>query len=102
VGAALMSYMPKAPMGPMNFTLPNFSDYDISPEQGFLPPDPLGDLPDSPTLNDLGHELPKLLSARTVRRFIDEQRQLLPSIPSTWRTEDYRAVMRILSFCGHA
>jgi indoleamine 2,3-dioxygenase len=89
-------------MGPMNFTVPNFSDYDISPEQGFLPPDPLGDLLNSPTLNDLGHELPKLLSARTVRRFIDEQRQLLPSIPSTWRTEDYRAAMRILSFCGHA
>jgi indoleamine 2,3-dioxygenase len=85
-----------------NFAAPSFSDYDISPEQGFLPPDPLGDLPDSLTLNNLGHELPKLLSARTVRRFIDEQRQLLPSIPSTWRTEDYRAAMRILSFCGHA
>jgi indoleamine 2,3-dioxygenase len=89
-------------MGSKSLALLNLSDYEISPEQGFLPQDPLGDLPDSPTLNDLGHELPKLLSARTVRRFIDEQRQLLPSIPSTWRTEDYRAAMRILSFAGHA
>jgi indoleamine 2,3-dioxygenase len=89
-------------MGSMNFAALNLSDYEISPEQGFLPQDPLGHLPDSPTLNDLGHELPKLLSARTVRRFIDKQRQLLPSIPSTWRTEEYRAAMRILSFCGHA
>ena len=54
-------------MGSMNFAVPNFSDYDISPEQGFLPPDPLGDLPDSPTLNDLGHELPKLLGAEVAK-----------------------------------
>ena len=89
-------------MGLMNVAALNLSDYEISAEQGFLPQDPLGHLPDSPTLNELGRELPKLLSARTVRRFIDEHRQLVPSIPSTWRTEDYRAAMRILSFCGHA
>jgi indoleamine 2,3-dioxygenase len=89
-------------VGSKSLALLNLSDYEISPEQGFLPQDPLGDLPNSPTLNELGHELPKLLSARTVRRFIDGQRQLLPSIPSTWRTEDYRAAMRILSFAGHA
>jgi len=80
----------------------SLSDYEISPEQGFLPPDPCETLPDCAALNHLGHELPKLLSARTVRRFIDEQRRLLPSIPSTWQTEDYRAAMRILSFAGHA
>src|SRR5580765_4690477 len=85
-----------------NFAPLTLSDYEISPEQGFLPKDPLENLPDMPTLTHLGHELPKLLSARTVRRFIDEQRRLLPSIPSTWRTEEYRAAMRILSFCGHA
>jgi indoleamine 2,3-dioxygenase len=85
-----------------NFGSLDLSDYEISPEQGFLPQDPLGQLPDSPTLNDLGSELPKLLSARTVRRFIDEQPKLLPSIPAIWRTEDYRAAMRILSFAGHA
>lgn len=80
----------------------SLSDYQISSEQGFLPQDPLEQLPDSPTLNHLGHELPKLLSARTVRRFIDRQRSLLSSIPSTWRDQEYRAAMRILSFTGHA
>ena len=89
-------------MGSKSLALLTLSDYEISPEQGFLPQDPLGDLPDSPTLNNLGRELPKLLSARTVRRFIDGQRQLLPSIPFTWRTEDHRAAMRTLSFAGHA
>ena len=89
-------------MGSQSLALLNRSDYEISPEQGFLPQDPLGQLPDSPTLNDLGSELPKLLSARTVRRFINEHPRLLPSIPATWRPEDYRAAMRILSFCGHA
>jgi indoleamine 2,3-dioxygenase len=81
----------------------NFSDYEISPEQGFLPKDPLEHLADLPNLAHLGRELPKLLSARTVRRFIDEQQQLLPSmIPSTWPMEKYRAAMRLLSFTGHA
>ena len=78
------------------------SDFGVSPNQGFLPPDPLEQLPDSPMLNQLGQELPKLLSARRVRQFIDEQRQLLPSIPATWRDRDYRAAMRIFSFAGHA
>jgi len=85
-----------------NFASLALSDYEISPEQGFLPKDPLESLPDMPTLTHLGHELPKLLSARTVRRYINEQRQLLPSIPSTWHIEEHRAAMRILSFCGHA
>ncbi len=89
-------------MGSTNFAPLYLSDSEFSPEQGFLPQDPLGQLPDSPTLNDLGHELPKLLSARTVRRFIDEQPRLLPTIPANWRTEDYRAAMRTLSFAGHA
>ena len=89
-------------MGSPNFAAFNLSDYEISPEQGFLPQDPLSQLPNSPTLNDLGSELPKLLSARTVRRFIDEHPRLLPSIPATWHPEDLRAAMRILSFAGHA
>jgi indoleamine 2,3-dioxygenase len=80
----------------------SLADYDISPDRGFLPPDPCDHLPDCNTLNQLGRELPKLLSARMVRRFIDEQRSLLPSVPSDWRDEDYRAAMRILSFAGHA
>jgi indoleamine 2,3-dioxygenase len=80
----------------------SLSEYDVSAEQGFLPQEPRENLPDCPALNHLGHELPKLLSSRTARRYIDQQRELLPSIPSTWRAEDYRAAMRILSFAGHA
>lgn len=80
----------------------SLSDYDISPERGFLPPDPRHDLPDYPTLNHVSRELPKLLSARMVRRFIDGQRQLLPSLPAHWHDQDYRTAMRILSFAGHA
>ena len=89
-------------MRPTNVTPLNLSDYEISPAQGFLPSDPLEQLPDSPMLNQLGRELPKLLSARRVRQFIDGQRQLLPSIPTIWRDQDYQAAMRILSFIGHA
>lgn len=80
----------------------SLSDFGISPERGFLPPDPCETLPDCPSLNHLGRELPKLLSARQVRRFIDEQPSLLPFIPSSWQEEEYRAAMRILSFAGHA
>jgi indoleamine 2,3-dioxygenase len=78
------------------------SDYEISPDQGFLPQDPQEHLPDCPTLSRLAHDLSKLLSARMVRQCIDEERTLLPSIPATWRPEDYRGAMRILSFVGHA
>lgn len=80
----------------------SLEDFEISPERGFLPPDPCETLPDSPTLNQLGHEMPKLLSARRVRRCIDEQPSLLPTIPASWREAEYRAAMRILSFAGHA
>ncbi|SPP63536.1 hypothetical protein [Nitrospira lenta] len=89
-------------MRPTNVTPLDLSDYGISPDQGFLPSNPLEQLPDSPMLDHLGQELPKLLSARMIRRFIDRQRQLLPSISVAWRDQDYRAAMRILSFAGHA
>lgn len=98
----MRSHRSEALMRSTNFAPLDLSDYEISLEQGFLPEDPLENLPDLATLTRLGHELPKLLSARTVRRFIDEQRQLLPSIPPTWRMEEYRAAMRTLSFAGHA
>lgn len=80
----------------------SLSEFDISPERGFLPADPCVSLPDCPALNHLSHELPKLLSARQVRRFIDEEPLFLPSIPSSWGEDDYRTAMRILSFAGHA
>ncbi|MHC9063627.1 PrnB family protein [Nitrospira sp. CMX1] len=89
-------------MNSHTFQPSSLADFGISPERGFLPPDPCESLPDCPTLNLLSHELPKLLSARQVRRFIDEQPVLLPSIPSSWREDDYRTAMRILSFAGHA
>ena len=80
----------------------SLSEFEISPEQGFLPQDPREEVTDCVALNELGHALPKLLSARMVRSFIDGQRTLLPSIPSSWQEQDYRAAMRILSFAGHA
>ena len=84
------------------FLSPSLSDFEISPERGFLPHDPAENLSDCPTLNDLARELPKLLSARMVRRFIIEQHSLLPSLPISWGDQDYRAAMRMLSFAGHA
>lgn len=80
-------------------SLPN---HEISPERGFLPEDPLHVLPECPTLNDLGCELPKLLSTRRVRSSIDGQEALLSAIPSSWEDRHYRTAMRILSFAGHA
>jgi indoleamine 2,3-dioxygenase len=53
-------------------------------------------------LNHLSREMPKLLSTRQVRQFIEEQPSLLPSAPSSWHEDEYRAAMRILSFAGHA
>lgn len=85
-----------------SFNTLTLSAYEISPERGFLPQDPLHILPDSPKLTHLGSELPKLLSTRKVRSFIDGQETLLPAIPSTWEDGHYRAAMRILSFAGHA
>ncbi len=80
----------------------SLSDYGLSPDHGFLPEDPLAAVPDAPTLNLLGNELPKLLSARMVKQFIDDHSDLLPSIPAAWHDQELRAAMRILSFAGHA
>lgn len=80
----------------------DLADYDLSPERGFLPDDPLGELTDFPELNELGRTLPKLLSTRRVRRFINEHFRLSRPIPRSWRPADARAAMRILSFAGHA
>ncbi len=85
-------------------TLPSLSlaDFDISPERGFLPAeDPLEQLPGEPTLDLLSKELPKLLAARQVRRFVAERKGLMRSVAEDWRLDEYRAAMRILSFAGH-
>ncbi|NGZ11403.1 MAG: hypothetical protein CV088_18870 [Nitrospira sp. LK70] len=89
-------------MNPSTFQPLSLTDFDISPERGFLPSDPCDTLPDCPVLDHLSREMPKLLSTRQVRRFIDGKPSLLPSIPSSWRDDEYRAAMRILSFAGHA
>ena len=80
----------------------SLADFGISSERGFLPSDPCESLPDCPALNHLSHELPKLLSVRHVRRFVDEESSFLSAIPSNWGEDDYRTAMRILSFAGHA
>ena len=71
----------------------SLDDFGISSDQGFLPHDPRESVPDCQPLNDLGHELPKLLSTRTVRPFIEKQHSLLPSIPHSWEEQDYRAAI---------
>ncbi len=89
----------------MNSSAPqtlSLAEFGISPERGFLPSDPCEGVNDSPILTQLGYELPKLLSARQVRRFVDELPSFLELIPSDWREDECRAAMRILSFAGHA
>jgi hypothetical protein len=62
------------------FLPPCLSRFDVSSEQGFLPPDPVEEVSECPRLSDLGRELPKLSSAGIVRPYILRQRALLPSI----------------------
>ncbi|HJT20437.1 MAG TPA: hypothetical protein VJ746_08200 [Nitrospira sp.] len=89
-------------MEPATSRLLALSDFELSSELGFLPTDPLVDLPDCPALNHLASELPKLLSARLVRRYILDEPTPVASIPSEWGDQHYRAAMRMLSFAAHA
>ncbi len=90
------------PMGATKVPVLALSDYGLSPDRGFLPDDPLPAIPNAPTLTELGRELPKLLSARMVRLFVDGHSSLLSSIPPQWQEPELRAAMRLLSFAGHA
>ena len=86
--------------GPMRLSL---SDFDISPERGFLPTtDPLGHLSDQPVLNQIALELPKLLTARQFRHFIQDRSDVLSTVPANWGLDQLRCAMRTLSFAGHA
>ena len=88
------------PSGPMRLSL---SDFDISPERGFLPTtDPLGCLSDQPVLNQVAQELPKLLTARQFRHFIQDRTDVLSTVPVSWGLGQLRCAMRTLSFAGHA
>jgi indoleamine 2,3-dioxygenase len=78
------------------------TDFDISPERGFLPAaDPLDNLADEPILNQLGAELPKLLTARQLRRLIQDRTEIMGPVADDWGLDKFRCAMRILSFAGH-
>lgn len=81
----------------------SLSDFDISPERGFLPStDPLDNLADEPILNQVGAELPKLLTARQLRRLIEDRTEIMGPIADDWGLDKFRCAMRTLSFAGHA
>lgn len=86
--------------GPTRLSL---TDFDISPERGFLPlTDPLNHLPDEPILSHIGAELPKFLTARQFRRFIQDRTDVMGPVGDEWGLEKLRCAMRTLSFAGHA
>ena len=81
----------------------SLAQYDISPERGFLPAtDPLAQLPDEPILNQIGAELPKFLTARQFRSFVQDHQQLMGPVADDWGLDVFRCAMRTLSFSGHA
>ena len=81
----------------------SLAQYDISPERGFLPvTDPLAQLPDEPILNQIGAELPKFLTARQFRSFVQDHQQLMGPVADDWGLDVFRCAMRTLSFSGHA
>lgn len=85
--------------GPPRFSL---TDFDISPERGFLPAvDPLDNLVDEPILNQIGEELPKLLTARHLRRLIQDRKEIMGPVADDWGLDKFRCAMRTLSFAGH-
>jgi indoleamine 2,3-dioxygenase len=78
------------------------ADFDISPDRGFLPAvDPLDHIADEPILNQIGEELPKLLTARQLRRFIQDRSDLMGPVGDDWGLDKFRCAMRTLSFAGH-
>lgn len=81
----------------------SLSAFDLSPDRGFLPAtDPLERLPQEPILNQIGTELPKLLSARQVRGVIQDRQDIMGAVADEWGLDVFRSVMRVLSFVGHA
>lgn len=81
----------------------SLSQFDSSPERGFLPAiDPLEHLPDEPILNQVGTQLPKFLTARQFRHFIQDHQEVMRPVADDWGLDTFRCVMRTLSFAGHA
>jgi len=90
-----MTTPPRSPL-----SLPAF---DLSAERGFLPAtDPLDRLPDEPMMNQIATELPKLLTARQVRRCIQDRPDIMGAVADDWGLDIFRSAMRTLSFAGHA
>jgi indoleamine 2,3-dioxygenase len=88
------------PSGPTRLSL---TDFDMSPERGFLPAtDPLHQLSDEPILNQIAAELPKFLAARQFRRFIQDRTDVMGPVADDWGLDEFRCAMRTLSFAGHA
>ena len=81
----------------------SLAQFDLSPDRGFLPAaDPLAQLPDEPILNQVGAELPKFLTARQFRSFVQDHQQLMGAVADDWGLDVFRSAMRTLSFAGHA
>ena len=77
--------------------------FDLSPERGFLPAtDPLDQLPEEPIINQIGTELPKFLTARQFRQFIQDRSDIMGPVADDWGLDVFRSAMRTLSFAGHA
>ena len=81
----------------------SLAQFDLSPDRGFLPAtDPLAQLPDEPILNQIGAELPKFLTARQFRSFVNDHREVMGPVADDWGLDVFRCAMRTLSFAGHA
>ncbi len=81
----------------------SLSAFDISPDRGFLPvTDPLDQLPEEPILSQIAAELPKFLTARQFRHFVQDRLEIMGAVADEWGLDVFRSVMRTLSFAGHA
>ncbi len=81
----------------------SLAQFDLSPDRGFLPAtDPLAQLPDEPILNQIGSELPKFLTARQFRPFVQDHQEVMGPVADDWGLDVFRCAMRTLSFAGHA
>ena len=81
----------------------SLAQFDLSPDRGFLPAtDPLAQLPDEPILNQIGAELPKFLTARQFRSFVQDHQEVMGPVADDWGLDVFRCAMRTPSFVRHA
>jgi indoleamine 2,3-dioxygenase len=91
---------PMKSSSPMPLSL---AEFDISPERGFLPlADPIDHLADEVILSRIGEDLPKLLTARQLRRLIQDRKDIMGPVGDDWGLDKFRWAMRTLSFAAHA